>query len=45
MIGWLYANRERFPDADEVLVGDMAQMLKEMSITPSTLYRPDYPGP
>jgi xanthine dehydrogenase accessory factor len=31
----LYANRERFPDADEVLVGDMAQMLKEMRITPS----------
>lgn len=31
-----YVNRERFPDADEVLVGDMAQMLKEMSITPST---------
>ncbi len=31
----LYANRERFPDADEVLVGDMAQMLKEMKITPS----------
>jgi xanthine dehydrogenase accessory factor len=31
----LYANRERFPDADEVLVGDMAQMLKEMAITPS----------
>ncbi len=31
----LYANRERFPDADEVLVGDMAQMLKEMQITPS----------
>jgi xanthine dehydrogenase accessory factor len=31
-----YANRERFPGADEVLVGDMAQMLKEMSITPST---------
>src|ERR1044071_1461398 len=30
-----YANRERFPAADEVLVGDMAQMLKEMSITPS----------
>jgi len=28
-------NRERFPDADEVLVGDMAQMLKEMTITPS----------
>ena len=31
-----YANRERFPDVDQVLVGDMAQMLKEMSITPST---------
>ncbi len=31
----LYANRERFPDADEVLVGDMHQMLKEMTITPS----------
>jgi xanthine dehydrogenase accessory factor len=31
-----YANRERFPGADEVLVGDMAQMLKEMAITPST---------
>jgi xanthine dehydrogenase accessory factor len=31
----LYANRERFPDADEVLVGDMALMLKEMTITPS----------
>jgi len=31
----LYANRERFPDADEVLVGDMAQMLKEMAITPA----------
>jgi xanthine dehydrogenase accessory factor len=31
----LYANRERFPDADEVLTGDMAQMLKDMSITPS----------
>ena len=31
----LYANRERFPDADEVLVGDMAAMLKEMTITPS----------
>lgn len=31
----LYANRERFPDADEVLVGDMAQMLKEMALTPS----------
>jgi xanthine dehydrogenase accessory factor len=31
----LYANRERFPAADEVLVGDMAQMLKEMTLTPS----------
>jgi len=31
----LYANRERFPDADEVVVGDMAEMLKEMTITPS----------
>jgi len=30
-----YANRERFPDADQVLVGDMAQMLKEMTINPS----------
>lgn len=32
----LYANKERFPDADEVLVGDMAQALKEIPITPST---------
>lgn len=31
----LYANRERFPAADKVLVGDMAQMLKEMRLTPS----------
>ena len=31
-----YANQERFPGADQVLVGDMAQMLREMSITPST---------
>ena len=31
----LYANRERFPDADAVLVGDMAQMLKEMTIDSS----------
>jgi len=29
----LYANRERFPSADQVLVGDMAQMLHEMKIT------------
>lgn len=28
-----FANRERFPDADQVLVGDMAQMLKDMTIT------------
>jgi xanthine dehydrogenase accessory factor len=32
----MYANRERFPDADEVLVSDMAQALKQMSITSST---------
>ncbi len=31
----LYANRERFPDADDVVVGDMAQTLKAMTITPS----------
>lgn len=31
----LYANRERFPDADEVVIGDMAQKLKEMRITSS----------
>jgi xanthine dehydrogenase accessory factor len=31
----MYANRERFPSADEVLVGDMAQMLGEMTITPA----------
>jgi xanthine dehydrogenase accessory factor len=31
----MYANRERFPAADEVLVGDMAQMLADMTITPS----------
>jgi xanthine dehydrogenase accessory factor len=32
----LFANRERFPDADEILVGDMAATLKDLSITPST---------
>lgn len=32
----LYANRERFPDADDVLVGDMAEALKDVPITPST---------
>ena len=31
----LYANRERFPEADEVVVGDMAQMLKQMTLNPS----------
>jgi xanthine dehydrogenase accessory factor len=31
----MYANRERFPAADEVLVGDMAEMLGAMTITPS----------
>ena len=32
----LFANRERFPDADEILVGDMALTLKGLPITPST---------
>jgi xanthine dehydrogenase accessory factor len=32
----LFANRERFPDADEILVGDMAGTLKSMPITPTT---------
>lgn len=32
----LFANRERFPDADEILVGDMAATLKGLPITPST---------
>jgi xanthine dehydrogenase accessory factor len=32
----LFANRERFPDADDVRVGDMAAELKGMAITPST---------
>jgi xanthine dehydrogenase accessory factor len=32
----MYANRERFPDADEVVVSDMAQSLKGMTITSST---------
>ncbi len=31
-----YANRDRFPDADEVRVGDMAEGLVAMSITPWT---------
>jgi xanthine dehydrogenase accessory factor len=32
----LYANRERFPDADEVLVGNMAETLRGLEITPQT---------
>jgi xanthine dehydrogenase accessory factor len=32
----LFANRERFPDADEILVGDMAATLKQTAITAST---------
>jgi xanthine dehydrogenase accessory factor len=32
----MYANRERFPDVDEVLVGDMAEMLRGLEITPQT---------
>ena len=32
----LFANRERFPDADSVLVGDMAETLKQLPIDSST---------
>jgi xanthine dehydrogenase accessory factor len=32
----MYANRQRFPDADEVLVGDMAETLRGLEITPQT---------
>jgi xanthine dehydrogenase accessory factor len=32
----IYANRERFPEADEVLVGDMAKTLREIPVTPFT---------
>ena len=32
----LYANRQRFPDADEVLVGDMAETLRNSEITSQT---------
>jgi xanthine dehydrogenase accessory factor len=32
----LYANRERFPDVDALIVGDMAEMLREIEITPHT---------
>ncbi|OGP26881.1 MAG: hypothetical protein A2038_01065 [Deltaproteobacteria bacterium GWA2_57_13] len=31
-----FANRERFPDADDIKVGDMAQTLKGIPVTPST---------
>jgi xanthine dehydrogenase accessory factor len=31
-----YANRERFPDVDEVLVGDMAETLRNIAVTPFT---------
>jgi len=31
-----YANRDRFPDADEVLVGNMAEILRGLSVTPHT---------
>jgi xanthine dehydrogenase accessory factor len=32
----IYANRERFPDVDAVLVGDMAETLRGIKITPQT---------
>ncbi len=32
----MYANRERFPEADEVLAGDMAETLGNIEITPQT---------
>lgn len=32
----LFANQERFPEADEILVGDMAETLKGLPIAPST---------
>ncbi len=32
----LFANRDRFPDADSVLVGDMAETLKQLPIDSST---------
>jgi xanthine dehydrogenase accessory factor len=32
----MYANRQRFPDADEVTVGDMAETLGGIEITPQT---------
>ena len=32
----LFANSERFPEADEVVVGDMAETVKSLDITPTT---------
>lgn len=32
----MYANRERFPEVDEVLVGNMAETLRKIEITPYT---------
>jgi xanthine dehydrogenase accessory factor len=32
----MYANRERFPDVEEILVGDMAETLRGIEITPQT---------
>jgi xanthine dehydrogenase accessory factor len=32
----IYANRSRFPEVDEVLVGDMAETLRGLEITPQT---------
>jgi xanthine dehydrogenase accessory factor len=32
----IYANRGRFPDADEILAGDMAATLRSITITPYT---------
>ena len=32
----IYANRDRFPDVDEVIVGDMAETLGNLEITPQT---------
>ena len=32
----IYANRERFPEVDEILVGDMAETLRGIEITPQT---------
>jgi xanthine dehydrogenase accessory factor len=32
----MFANRERFPDADEIVVGDMAEALRKLPINTST---------